>query len=52
VSGIGLDGFVYGPLARNMHGIDEAVSLDSMKRMAATMAQFMADWCGVEPLDA
>jgi acetylornithine deacetylase len=42
---------VYGPLARNIHGIDEAVSLDSMKRVAATMAQFMADWCGVEPLE-
>jgi acetylornithine deacetylase len=41
---------VYGPLARNIHGIDEAVSLDSMKRVAATMAQFMVDWCGVEPL--
>jgi len=42
---------VYGPLARNIHGIDEAVSLDSMKRVAATMAQFMVDWCGVQPLD-
>ncbi|UUZ66735.1 ArgE/DapE family deacylase [Polaromonas sp. P2-4] len=43
---------VYGPVARNIHGIDEAVSLDSMKRVAATMAQFMVDWCGVEPLVA
>jgi acetylornithine deacetylase len=43
---------VYGPVARNIHGVDEAVSLDSMKRVAATMAQFMVDWCGVEPLAA
>jgi acetylornithine deacetylase len=40
----------YGPLARNIHGIDESVSLDSMKRVVATMVAFMADWCGVEPL--
>ncbi len=41
---------VYGPTARNIHGIDEAVSLDSMKRVAGTMAQFIVDWCGVEPI--
>ncbi|MDB5818075.1 MAG: acetylornithine deacetylase or succinyl-diaminopimelate desuccinylase [Rhizobacter sp.] len=40
----------YGPLARNIHGIDESVSLDSMKRVVATMVRFMVDWCGVEPL--
>lgn len=41
---------VYGPTARNIHGIDEAVSLDSMKRVTTAMAQFMVDWCGVEPV--
>ncbi|MBY4947302.1 ArgE/DapE family deacylase [Cupriavidus respiraculi] len=40
----------YGPVARNIHGIDESVSLDSMVRVATTLAQFMHDWCGVEPL--
>lgn len=39
---------IYGPIARNIHGIDEAVSLASMRRVAATMAQFIVDWCGVE----
>lgn len=39
---------VYGPTARNIHGVDEAVSLESMKRVSAAMAQFMVDWCGVE----
>jgi acetylornithine deacetylase len=39
---------VYGPAARNIHGVDEASSLDSMKRVSATMAQFIVDWCGVE----
>ena len=42
----------YGPIARNIHGIDEAVSLASMKRVAAAMALFIADWCGVEPVEA
>lgn len=41
----------YGPVARNIHGIDESVSLTSMKRVAATMTQFIVDWCGVEPAD-
>ena len=41
---------VYGPLARHIHGIDEAVSLDSMRRVTATFARFLAGWCGVEPL--
>jgi acetylornithine deacetylase len=43
---------IYGPTARNIHGIDEAVSLASMQRVAAAMAQFMVDWCGVEPISA
>jgi acetylornithine deacetylase len=42
----------YGPTARNIHGIDESVSLDSMVRVATTFAQFMVDWCGVEPAQA
>ncbi|WP_017762275.1 ArgE/DapE family deacylase [Pseudacidovorax intermedius] len=37
----------YGPTARNIHGIDEAVSLESMQRVTAAMAQFIVDWCGV-----
>ena len=44
----GLPTMVYGPAARNIHGVDEAVSLESMKRVSATMAQFIVDWCGVE----
>lgn len=44
----------YGPLARHIHGIDEAVSLASMARVATVMARFLVDWCGVEeaaPMD-
>lgn len=39
----------YGPEARNIHGIDEAVSIASMRRVATVFALFIADWCGLEP---
>lgn len=42
----------YGPLARDIHGIDEAVSIASMVRVATTFALFLRDWCGVGPLHA
>lgn len=40
----------YGPLARDIHGIDEAVSIASMVRVATTFAIFLCDWCGVQPM--
>ncbi len=49
VLGTGLPVTNYGPVARHIHGIDEAVSLDSMKRVTATLARFLADWCGTRP---
>ena len=39
----------YGPTSRNIHGVDECVSLSSLKRITGTMALFVAEWCGVEP---
>jgi acetylornithine deacetylase len=38
----------YGPFSRNIHGVDECVSLASVERITAAMAVFIADWCGVE----
>lgn len=38
---------VYGPIAENIHGIDERVSLSSLRRVTKTLALFAADWCGV-----
>ncbi len=38
----------YGPEARNIHGIDESVSIESTLRVAQVLALFMARWCGVE----
>lgn len=40
----------YGPEARDIHGIDEAVSLASMSRVATTFALFLQQWCGTEPV--
>ena len=40
----------YGPEARNIHGIDESVSIDSMNRVSAVLALFIARWCGVEKI--
>ena len=40
----------YGPFSENIHGFDERVSLASLKRVTATIALFVAEWCGVEPI--
>lgn len=39
---------VYGPIAENIHGIDERVSLASLRRVTKTLSLFAADWCGVQ----
>ena len=39
---------VYGPYSENIHGIDERVSLASVKRVTGSIALFIADWCGLE----
>ena len=38
----------YGPEAQNIHGIDESVSIESMQRVSAVLALFIAKWCGLE----
>lgn len=40
----------YGPISENIHAFDERVSLASLKRITGTMALFVAEWCGVEPV--
>jgi acetylornithine deacetylase len=39
----------YGPEARNIHGIDESVSLESTRQVTRVLALFLARWCGTEP---
>lgn len=43
---------VYGPITENIHGIDERVSLSSLKRVTKTLALFTADWCGTKAASA
>jgi acetylornithine deacetylase len=44
----GIPALVYGPRSRNIHGFDEAVELESVRRTTLAIALFVADWCGVE----
>lgn len=41
---------VYGPRAEAIHGFNERVELESMRRVTQTTALFIANWCGLEPL--
>jgi acetylornithine deacetylase len=40
----------YGPISENIHGFDERFSVASMRRVTRTMALFVAEWCGTEPV--
>jgi acetylornithine deacetylase len=39
---------VYGPISERIHGFDERVELESLRRVTKSVALFMADWCGTE----
>ncbi|PLW77517.1 ArgE/DapE family deacylase [Cohaesibacter celericrescens] len=41
---------VYGPRAESIHGFNERVSLESIRRVTQTTALFIANWCGLESL--
>lgn len=43
----GIPALVYGPRTEEIHGYDERVELESVRRVTKTMALFIADWCGV-----
>ena len=38
-----------GPRAENIHGFDERVELDSVRKMTVLLALFIAEWCGLNP---
>lgn len=46
----GIPALCYGPTGRNIHGYNECVSLPSVKRITTSLALFIAEWCGVEPI--
>lgn len=41
---------VYGPRAEAIHGFNERVDLESVRRVTRTTALFIASWCGLEPI--
>ncbi|MEX0971356.1 MAG: ArgE/DapE family deacylase [Paracoccaceae bacterium] len=41
---------VYGPHAEAIHGFNERVDLQSLRRITKTTALFIADWCGTEQI--
>jgi len=39
---------VYGPKADAIHGFNERVELESVRRVTQSIALFIAGWCGLE----
>jgi len=39
---------VYGAITKNSHSFDEAVNLESLRRVTKVIALFVAAWCGLE----
>ena len=43
----GIPSLVYGPISEAIHGYDERVSIESVRRITKSIALFIAEWCGV-----
>jgi len=41
---------VYGPEAKAIHGFNECVNLESVRRVTQSIALFIAHWCGLDKL--
>ncbi|MBT3532923.1 MAG: M20/M25/M40 family metallo-hydrolase, partial [Rhodospirillaceae bacterium] len=41
-------GLVYGPRSVDVHGFNEWVDLESVRKSTQAIALFMANWCGLE----
>ncbi|MEI7055740.1 ArgE/DapE family deacylase [Nocardioides sp. CCNWLW239] len=39
---------VYGPISEAIHGNDERVDIESVRRITKAIALFIAEWCGVD----
>ncbi len=44
----GIPSLVYGPTAENIHGFNERVELESVRKITQAIALFVAEWCGLE----
>ena len=43
----GIPALVYGPVSEAIHGYDERVEIESVRRVTKSIALFIAEWCGV-----
>lgn len=43
----GIPSLTYGPVSQAIHGYDERVDVESVRRITTAMALFVAEWCGV-----
>ncbi len=41
---------LYGPNGQSLHGFDECVELESVRKVTQTLALLIADWCGLEEI--
>lgn len=39
---------VHGPVSESIHGFDERVSVESIRRITKSIALFIAGWCGID----
>jgi acetylornithine deacetylase len=44
----GIPALVYGPQSDDIHGFDERVNLESVRKITQATALFIAEWCGLE----
>jgi acetylornithine deacetylase len=49
VNHFGMPAAAYGPRTRHMHGVDEAVDLESVLECASTIARLLLAWFGERP---
>lgn len=42
---------VYGPISEAIHGFDERVSIESIRKITKSIALFIANWCGIDEAD-
>ncbi len=43
--------FCIGPVAQDIHGFDERVELESVRQLTQVLALFIAEWCGLNPIE-
>lgn len=44
----GIPALVYGPQSDDIHGFDERVNLESIRKITQATALFIAEWCGLQ----